>query len=651
MKRTKKHQKTNTRAKKTAPAAESAAGAQKLEFYYEKLPRFKKIIAKFFDAPFRKRTEKHPDEPHFSLVSAFYVWEIYRKATGPRRYFSIAYNVYNSVIYSITALIFGAAVNQIPIIIETHNFTTFIVLLIILLLIECLGDLLRQMYNIVSMRNSNDTFCYVTQKVAEKYINTPLNVREDSEFADKFSRVREFAGTINYISTNLIAIVTSIIGLFAAIASTLVISPFVTLIILVAAIPSSIVSLKIAGKHRINYRRFSKDRRIAWEIERKVINSNSALEIELNGLSENLVQRMVKARRRSNEQDISDQSEFFWPSAASGMIENVAQYGALALIAIQNIFGALRFGDLFSARTLLLNVRNNTMKFFDSISSAAEGLVNATDYMEFIETPERPNGDVVVDGIPTIEFRDVCFTYPKANCEALSHINLTLKPGDSLAIVGANGAGKTTLIKLLIGAYQPTSGVIMVNGLPLERIERKSYLSQIGALFQDYSRYEFATLGENVWFGDIDRPYSKAEIMKALKLAGLEDLPSKFENGLDQILAKDFDPLKPTDLSGGQWQRLCIARAFFRAPNILILDEPTSAVDAQSEAIIFKNIISNQKGKTTLIISHRFSTVRKAKNIIVLDKGKVIESGTHEELIANNGMYKEMFEVQAEGYN
>ena len=252
MKRTKKHQKTNARAKKTAQAAESAAGAQKLEFYYEKLPRFKKIIAKFFDAPFRKRTEKHPDEPHFSLVSAFYVWEIYRKATGPRRYFSIAYNVYNSVIYSITALIFGAAVNQIPIIIETHNFTTFIVLLIILLLIECLGDLLRQMYNIVSMRNSNDTFCYVTQKVAEKYINTPLNVREDSEFADKFSRVREFAGTINYISTNLIAIVTSIIGLFAAIASTLVISPFVTLIILVAAIPSSIVSLKIAGKHRIN---------------------------------------------------------------------------------------------------------------------------------------------------------------------------------------------------------------------------------------------------------------------------------------------------------------------------------------------------------------------------------------------------------------
>ena len=608
MKRTKKHQKTNTRAKKTAQAAKSAAGAQKLEFYYEKLPRFKKIIAKFFDAPFRKRTEKHPDEPHFSLVSAFYVWEIYRKATGSRRYFSIAYNVYNSVIFSITALIFGAAVNQIPIIIETHNFTTFIVLIIILLLIECLGDLLRQMYSIVSMRNNNDTFCYVTQKVAEKYINTPLNVREDSEFADKFSRVREFAGTINYVSTNLIAIVTSIIGLLAAIASTLVISPFVTLIILVAAIPSSIVSLKIAGKHRINYRRFSKDRRIAWEIERKVINSNSALEIELNGLSENLVQRMVKARRRSNEQDISDQSEFFWPSAASGMIESVAQYGALTLIAIQSIFGTLRFGDLFSARTLLLNVRNNTMKFFDSISSATEGLVNATDYMEFIETPERPNGDVIVDGIPTIEFRDVCFTYPKANCEALSHINLTLKPGDSLAIVGANGAGKTT-------------------------------------------RYEFATLGENVWFGDIDRPYSKAEIMKALKLAGLEDLPSKFENGLDQILAKDFDPLKPTDLSGGQWQRLCIARAFFRAPNVLILDEPTSAVDVQSEAIIFKNIISNQKGKTTLIISHRFSTVRKAKNIIVLDKGKVIESGTHEELIANNGLYKEMFEVQAEGYN
>ena len=226
-----------------------------------------------------------------------------------------------------------------------------------------------------------------------------------------------------------------------------------------------------------------------------------------------------------------------------------------------------------------------------------------------------------------------------------------MNPGDSLAIVGENGAGKTTIIKLMIGAYQPTDGEIFINDIPFEQIERVSYLEQIGALFQDYSRYEFATLGENVWFGDVTRPYSPRTIREALELAGLGNLEEKYPNGLNQVMSKDFDAQNATDLSGGQWQRLSIARAFFRQPNVLILDEPTSAVDAKSEYVIFKNILEKQKGKTTLIISHRFSTVRKAEKIIVLDHGKIVESGTHDDLIAKNGLYKEMFELQAEGYN
>ena len=645
-----KRKKSQT-SKDEAAAARHAAHAKKLEYYYKKLPRFKRALARVIDAPFRRIAKKHPDEPHFSIISAFYVWEIYRKATGPRRYFSIVYSIYTSIISSVNALLLGAAINQIGIMGTSHNFTAFAILVAILFLVDLLGLFLGQISSIVSMRNSNDTFCYVSQKVAEKYINTPLDIREDSEFADKFSRVREFAGTINYISSNLVSVATSILGAFAAVVATLAISPLITVVVLLATIPSCILSLQLAKRRRANYRNFSKDRRVAWEIERKIINSNSALEIELNGLSTNLVERMIKARRRGSEQDIADQSSFFWPSIGTGTLENVANYGTLFVVALQIAFGYLEIGSFASIRGILQNLRNSTFMFFSSLADSAEGLVNATDYMEFMETPERKNGDVVVTDTPTIEFRDVCFSYPKSNREALSHINFTLKPGDSLAVVGANGAGKTTLIKLLIGAYSPTSGVIMVNGLPLERIERNSYLAQIGALFQDYSRYEFATLGENVWFGDVNRPYSKADIMKALDMAGLGDLPSTFENGLDQILAKDFDRFKPTDLSGGQWQRICIARAFFRAPNVLILDEPTSAVDAQSEAIIFRNILNNQKGKTTLIISHRFSTVRKAKRIIVLDKGKIIESGTHDELIANNGTYKEMFEIQAEGYN
>ena len=220
------------------------------------------------------------------------------------------------------------------------------------------------------------------------------------------------------------------------------------------------------------------------------------------------------------------------------------------------------------------------------------------------------------------------------------------------AIVSAGaGAGKTTLVKLLIGAYEPSDGVIMVNDQPFSRIDRESYLSQLGALFQDYARYEFATLGQNVWFGDVDKKYDAAEIEEALRDADLDGFSSKYEKGLDQILSKDFDEKYTTDLSGGQWQRLSIARAFFRSPNVLLLDEPTAAVDAKSEYEIFRNIIKKQSGKSTIIISHRFSTVRKAKKIIVLSNGKIVETGTHEELLAQDGTYAEMFKLQAEGYN
>jgi ATP-binding cassette subfamily B protein len=270
--------------------------------------------------------------------------------------------------------------------------------------------------------------------------------------------------------------------------------------------------------------------------------------------------------------------------------------------------------------------------------------------MEFMNTPSPVYGKIKVKQAPKIEFKNVSFTYPHATEKAIDNVSFVLEPGDSLAIVGENGAGKTTLIKLLIGAYQPQDGMIFVNDIPLENIDRQSYLEQIGALFQDYSRYEFATLGENVWYGDISKKLDKSRVRAALAKAGLDGFEKCFPHKLDQLLSKNYDKDNATDLSGGQWQRISIARAFYREANILLLDEPTSAVDAKAEYEIFKNILEHQKNRTTVIISHRFSTVRKAKQIMVIDHGKIIEHGTHQELIANNGLYKEMFDLQAEGY-
>ena len=599
----------------------------------------------------KEAERKRPEYPRISLKSILYCMNIYAKAVGPKRYFFWFYRVVSSAIPAWTAVLAGNVVTEITRVIETGDFTPFIVAVIFLISVQLVNVILSAVYHLLSISVNQEVFIYVSEMVATKYIQIPLAQRESREFADKFERVRDFGGSIDFVASSAITVISSVVGLMSVVIATLTASPLITIAVVLAAIPSSILSLRLAARERRNWREFTKDRRIAWQIERKITNSDSALEIELNGLSKTLVEQMIKARRRSQEQDIADNKAFFWPRFGGSVLQDAVSYVVLIFVAIQIILGKLEIGQFLTIRTLLIQLNDSISNLFSSITNINSSLVNATDFMEFMETPAQHSGDIIIDHIPTIEFQNVGFTYPRSDVRAVKDVSFTLNPGDSLAIVGENGAGKTTLIKLMIGAYQPTKGTILIDGQPLERINRESYLAQIGALFQDFSRYEFATLGENVWFGDVERPYSRRDIEAALKDAGLESLVNEYKEGLNTILSKDIDSKNAVNLSGGQWQRLGIARAFFRSPNVLILDEPTASVDAVSEYEIFKNIIKKQENKTTVIISHRFSTVRKAERIIVLDHGKIVESGTHDELIAKNGIYKEMFELQAEGYN
>ena len=589
--------------------------------------------------------------PRISLASILYTSRIYHEALGRKRYFTILYQVYNSIIPSVTAVLAGAAVTQIVSAITTHDVGPFLVIAAILMLIQLTDTVLREVNAWFAESNWQEVYIYVSEKMAAKYIQIPLTKRESKEFADRFERVEDFGDDISSVSRNLISIATSVISLVSVLIATLTVSPLVTIVVVVAAIPYSILSLKLAAKQRRNWREYTKDRRIAWYIRDKITDSDSALEIELNGLSRHLIQQMVKARRRAQEQDIADQRRFFWPNIATRGIDDLVSYAVLIFVAFEIIWGKLAIGQFLTVRNLLAQLNNNINTLFSSIAEASQSLVNATDFMDFMNEPTYVDGNIKINSTPTIEFRHVSYSYPNATQKAINDVSFTLSAGDSLAIVGQNGAGKTTLIKLLIGAYTPDGGEILVDGQPLSQIDRQSYLAQIGALFQEYTQYDFATLGENVWFGDVKKPYNKTAIMHALSMVGLDQMVSKYEKGLDQVMSKDLDVKNTASLSGGQWQRLCIARAFFRAPNVLILDEPTSAVDAKSEYEIFKNILQTQAGKSTLIISHRFSTVRKAEHIMVLDHGKMIEYGTHQELIDENKLYKEMFELQAEGYH
>jgi ATP-binding cassette subfamily B protein len=229
----------------------------------------------------------------------------------------------------------------------------------------------------------------------------------------------------------------------------------------------------------------------------------------------------------------------------------------------------------------------------------------------------------------------------------LKNFNVAIKSGEKIALVGENGAGKSTLIKLLLRFYDVSEGEILINGVNLKDIDLDKWHKEIGALFQDFIKYQF-TFKENVYFGDLSRPKKVKFLKQAIAQSGADSYINTLPRGKNQILGKMFEG--GIDLSGGQWQKLALARAFYRNAPILILDEPTSAIDAKAEYEIFQRVQSLQKDKTVIIISHRFSTVRNADRILVLEGGKIIEKGQHHQLMMNKGLYEELFTIQAQGY-
>lgn len=604
----------------------------------------------------RKRREKDEqaleenERAHISLKAIWYVMRVYRRAAGKKRFLVTLNNLYGSVMPSVTAVLGGLALTNIVEATQTHDIKPFLSVIGALAFLQFFGIVLGRYASLLEMEIHRNVYTEVTRMISLKYIEVPLVERESKDFMDKFERVIEFGNNVNSVINGVSAIGYSVISLITILVTTFATSWIITLIVIISSIPYSVLSLKLSMRQRNNWRKHTSDYRQAFDIRNKIIHSNSSLEIEVNGLANYFVNKMVKLRQEAARQDIEDYKKFFWPSNAMRFIETLTSFFSLTFVAFKIIAGEMAVGRFATVRNLLSQLSASITSLFAGIANANEGIVNATDYMEFMATPSPVYGKIKVKSTPKIEFKNVSFTYPHANEKAIDNVSFVLEPGESLAIVGENGAGKTTLIKLLIGAYQPQDGMIFVNDEPLEKIDRRSYLEQIGALFQDYSRYEFATLGENVWYGDITTKINKTRVRAALEKAGLHEFDKKFVNGLDQILSKSYSKDNATDLSGGQWQRLSIARAFYRESNILLLDEPTSAVDAKAEYEIFRNILEHQQNRTTVIISHRFSTVRKAKQIMVVDHGKVIERGTHQELIKQNGLYKEMFDLQAEGY-
>lgn len=492
----------------------------------------------------------------------------------------------------------------------------------------------------------------VNEMILDKALTLELAQFEDSEFYDKLTRARREA------SSRPLSLVTRTFGLvqnLIALASFGVLlvgfSPWAMLVLLLAGLPSFIAETRFSGEAFTLFRWRSPDTRMQLYLETVIAREDHAKEVKLFGLGPLLLARYRAIFHKLYAADRALTLRRDLWGLGLGVIGTLALYGAYAWIAWTTVFGRITLGQM----TMYLMLFRQGQAAVSAMLSAIGGMYEDNLYLstlyEYLETPVRVGGGAAVQGPDSrdgIRFEAVSFTYPGADAPTLHDINLHIRPGESLALVGQNGSGKTTLIKLLTRLYAPDQGRILLDGLDLAQWNENALRQRIGVIFQDFARYQML-VGENVGAGDVtrfeDRERWREASDKGMASAFIDSLPQGFETQLGKWF-KDG-----RELSGGQWQKIALARAFMREQaDILVLDEPTAAMDAQAEATIFEHFSALSSQRILILISHRFSTVRMADQIVVIQDGRIIEHGNHAQLVAQAGHYAHLFALQAKGY-
>jgi ATP-binding cassette subfamily B protein len=423
------------------------------------------------------------------------------------------------------------------------------------------------------------------------------------------------------------------------------------LALLVATIPAFIAEAKFSGAaFRLRNWRSPDTRRLLY-LEYVLANDEHAKEVKLLGLGPMLLGRYRSLSERFYAEDRQLAVRRAGWGYGLSLISTAVFYGCYALIVATTVRGQLSLGDM----TLYLVAFRQGQQSFQAILSAVGSMYEDTLYMsnlfEYLAIPTervRSKAPAVVQSEEGIRFEGVGFHYPGSERWALRHIDLFVPKGQSLALVGENGAGKTTFIKLLSGLYRPSEGRVLLDGRNLDDWDEQALHGRIGVIFQDFNQYQLL-LRENIAFGSVEHLQDDVRLARAIEHGGARELVDSLSTGLETQLGRWFK--EGVDLSGGQWQKVALARAFMRdEADILILDEPTAALDAEAEHAVFQRFRALAQGRTTILISHRFPTVRMADRIVVLEGGTIIEQGTHAELLAAGARYARLFALQAEGY-
>jgi len=487
----------------------------------------------------------------------------------------------------------------------------------------------------------------------QKLFNLDIGYFEDSDIVNAISKTRQHVvwRPVRLVIHLLNCVAFIVVAVFSAVII-FKYGSLIPLILVLSLLPKFLASLKYSEAQWSVLDSGSEPYKRLWYLAGLATDPESVKEIKIFGVSGELMKIISGIQKSFYDKNMHATIRY----SLSNFVTICIQYGltffALTLYLFNKGQSPISVGELTFFLALIFAFSSNVNDTLDEAGFFMEETLYLEDFIKLLNLPPLIHSlqDPVIpnnqSGVPIIEFKNVSFKYKDSLPYVIKNVSLKIEHGENIALVGENGSGKSTLIKLLLRFYDVTEGEILVDGENIKNIKLDWWYSQVGALFQHFIRYNF-TVKESIAFGD-NNPDSQ-KLARAVELSGLtqliENLPLKY----DQHLGTQF--YQGHDLSGGEWQKVALARAFYRMPKMLILDEPTSAIDANAEYEIFKNINNEYKDdKTLLIVSHRFSTVRMAERIIVLDKGAVEESGTHDQLLALKGLYAEMFLRQAEGY-
>jgi len=493
---------------------------------------------------------------------------------------------------------------------------------------------------------------YTSVKLMAHASTLDLDQFEDAVFYDKLERARQQTIGRTILLSQVMSQVQDLITMGFLAVGLMAFNPWLIVLLLIAIIPAFLGESHFNDRSYALTRGQTPERRELDYLRYLGASDETAKEVKIFDLSGFIIERFKL---------LSD--KFYWDNRRLSirrslwgtffaMLGSIGYYAAYVFIIISAIEGKVSIGQLTFLSGSFMQLRSLLEGILTRFTSVSQGAIYLQDFFEFFEI--QPKIKLSKNALPfpkTIKegfaFEDVGFRYVGSERWANRHLSFTLHPGEKLALVGENGAGKTTLVKLLARLYDPSEGRILLDGVDLREYDLADLRLNVGIIFQDYLRYQM-TFAQNIAVGNISKKDDRPLIENSARQSLADVLAAKLPGAYDQQLGKRF--ADGVELSGGEWQKVALARAYMRDAQLLILDEPTSALDARAEYNVFQRFAELTKGKTAVLISHRFSTVRMADRILVLDKGELIEIGSHEELLIKGGRYAELFDLQAMGY-